>query len=356
VGHLHVAGIVENEGAPVINSDNSETPPASWFHELAVRYWFVVALLLAMAGGVAFSEPLQPLASNRAISNSVVAAVMFLMAFPLQSRALARSVTRPWATLVATAVCYGLVPLLAWIGSHWLNTTNAAGLLVASAVPCTLAMASVLTLRAGGNEAAALLTTIVTNGSCFFVTPFLVWLMLGQEADIPAAQLATTLLLYVLLPIAAGQILRLSPRLAASGSSKKKLMNIGAQTGVLFMVVMGMATTAERLEGSGIQVVELLKISLVCLAVHLCGFVGGFEGARWLGLDRGDRIAAAFSGSQKTLMAGLLICVTLKVSLLPMVTFHLIQLVVDTLIADRLARGKKSDGPGSAAPGCREKA
>ncbi len=293
-----------------------------------------------MATGVVFSESLQPLVANRYLSNGVVWIVMFLMAFPLQSRALAKTVTRPWATLIATADCYVLVPFLAWTGSQFLDDSEAAGLVVASAVPCTLAMSSVLTVRAGGNEAAALLTTIVTNGTCFIVTPLIVWLLLGQKADIPAGQLATSLLLYVLLPIAVGQALRLSGRLAAAGTSRKRMMNAGAQVGVLFMVVVGMATTAEKLEGSGIEVFDLFKTAIVCLVVHLLALVGGYEGARMIGLPRSDCIAAAFAGSQKTLMAGLLICVTLKVSLLPMVTYHLIQLVIDTLIADRLARKK----------------
>lgn len=293
-----------------------------------------------MAAGVVFSESLQPLVANRYLSNGVVWMVMFLMAFPLESRALAKTVARPWATLIATVDCYLFVPFLAWAGSWFLNESEAAGLVVVSAVPCTLAMASVLTARAGGNEAAALLATIVTNGTCFIATPLIVWLLLGRDAEIPAGQLATTLLLYVLLPIVAGQLLRLSGRMAAAGSSGKSMLNAGAQAGVLFMVVVGMATTTQKLEGSGIEALDVFKTALVCLVIHLLAFAGGCEGARWVGLPRGDRIAAAFAGSQKTLMAGLLICVTLKVSLLPMVTYHLIQLVIDTLIADRLAERK----------------
>ncbi|MDP7304159.1 MAG: bile acid:sodium symporter, partial [Pirellulaceae bacterium] len=51
-----------------------------------------------------------------------------------------------------------------------------------------------------------------------------------------------------------------------------------------------------------------------------------------------DQIAVAFASSQKTLMVGLLMAMSLQVSILPMVTYHVMQLLIDTLIADRFRR------------------
>ena len=45
----------------------------------------------------------------------------------------------------------------------------------------------------------------------------------------------------------------------------------------------------------------------------------------------------AFAGSQKTLMVGLMVAITLETTILPMVAYQVLQLVVDTLVADRLA-------------------
>jgi sodium/bile acid cotransporter 7 len=64
----------------------------------------------------------------------------------------------------------------------------------------------------------------------------------------------------------------------------------------------------------------------------------GVRTARFCGFSRGDQIAVGFSGSQKTLMVGLLMAITLKVSILPMVAYHCLQLFVDTLIADAYRR------------------
>jgi sodium/bile acid cotransporter 7 len=60
--------------------------------------------------------------------------------------------------------------------------------------------------------------------------------------------------------------------------------------------------------------------------------------------SREDQIAVAFAGSQKTLMVGLLMAISLQVSILPMVAFHISQLFIDTLIADRF-RANEAETP-----------
>ena len=56
---------------------------------------------------------------------------------------------------------------------------------------------------------------------------------------------------------------------------------------------------------------------------------------KFLRFTREDQIAVAFAGSQKTLTVGLLVAMALQVSILPMVWYHVSQLFIDTLIADR---------------------
>ena len=57
-----------------------------------------------------------------------------------------------------------------------------------------------------------------------------------------------------------------------------------------------------------------------------------------LGLVRPDQIAVGIAGSQKTLMVGLQVGMDLHVSILPMVVYHVGQLFLDTVIADRIRR------------------
>jgi solute carrier family 10 (sodium/bile acid cotransporter), member 7 len=111
-----------------------------------------------------------------------------------------------------------------------------------------------------------------------------------------------------------------------------------AQVGVLAMVLIGMVSTSQILKAeSGLSISIVAKLAAICLAIHLAALWTGMCLARWMKMDRKDQIAVGFSGSQKTLMVGLFVCLLLGVSPLPMVIYHTIQLIVDTLIVDRFA-------------------
>ena len=53
-------------------------------------------------------------------------------------------------------------------------------------------------------------------------------------------------------------------------------------------------------------------------------------------LNRADQISVGFAGSQKTLMVGLQVAIDLGINVIPMVAYHISQLLIDTLVADRL--------------------
>jgi len=75
------------------------------------------------------------------------------------------------------------------------------------------------------------------------------------------------------------------------------------------------------------------------LAVHLAALSIGYRAALAIGLPREDASAVGIAGSQKTLMVGLLIALDYGgLTMLPLVTYHVGQLIVDTLIADRWRR------------------
>ena len=57
-----------------------------------------------------------------------------------------------------------------------------------------------------------------------------------------------------------------------------------------------------------------------------------------LKVARPDQIAVGLAGSQKTLMVGLQVSIELGFNIIPMVAYHISQLLVNTLIADRLRR------------------
>ena len=87
----------------------------------------------------------------------------------------------------------------------------------------------------------------------------------------------------------------------------------------------------------------LLLTACVCLATHLVALLVGLWSARRLGFDRGAQIASALVGSQKTLPVSLVLlglyfpgC---ALGVVPMLFYHMGQLILDTFIAERWAAG-----------------
>ena len=310
-----------------------------------VRRWFLLVLGLLLAVGFAFHGQLDPL---RAMvrQEPIVAAILFLMALPLEAGAMWRAMRRPRAVLLAVAINFGLLPLVAWPVSLLLWPADlAVGLLIAASVPSTLASAAVWTRRAGGNDSVALLVMMITNVSCFLVTPMLVLVMTGAHKELPKSpgEMIVSLALWCVLPVIVAQLLRLWRPLGAWATRHKAPLGVVAQGGILSIVLMGAIVAGQRLAalppgepGAGAWLAMLAAV----VAVHLSMLAAGHLLGRWLGLSREDRIAVGFAGSQKTLMVGLHLANTFGgLAILPMVAYHVCQLLVDTVIADRLLKG-----------------
>ncbi|MGI9518541.1 MAG: bile acid:sodium symporter family protein [Pirellulaceae bacterium] len=304
-------------------------------NKFIIKYWFLLGLAVALVAGYWFAAELDGLSSNVWLRRVVVMVVMFLMALPLSFNVIAKTVRHPWPALLASAINFGLLPVIAWLFSGLLDSFSAAGLLVAAAAPGTLASAAVWTRRAGGNEVTALMTTVITNGLCFVVTPLLVFLMLNAMADIGPAEMTGRLALLVLVPICVAQLCRIHPGTASWATVNKTMLGVLAQIGILIIVLLGTSQTTLRLPADQMPGwLSIVWIGVVCAIVHVAALASGFVVARLLGMPREEQIAVAISGSQKTLMVGLLVCLMLNITLLPMVIYHAVQLVCDTLFAD----------------------
>ncbi len=306
-----------------------------------VQRLFLIALVAVLVIGIRMAEPLEPVAAQNWLRDSIVAAVMFCMSLPLEARAMWQSLRKPGPSLLAIAITFGLLPVFAWCLSGLLRGDLGPGLLVAASTPCTLVSASVWTRRAGGNDAVSTLVTILTNATCFFMTPMWLVVLTGKTAwvensDLGFAKMTMQLGVLVVVPIALAQLLRLHPRMAEVCTRRKTEFGVLAQCGILAMVFLGAIKTGLKLnEGSNaIATSDFVVMLAVVVVLHVSMFWTGVTVAKWCRFSRADQIAVGFSGSQKTLMVGLLMAITLKVSILPMVAYHCLQLFIDTLIAD----------------------
>jgi sodium/bile acid cotransporter 7 len=323
--------------------------------QFLIHRWFLLALVGVIVVGSAFSNQLTALfeALPRSWESVLIAAIMFLMALPLDASAIGRALRRPTAVALGVGASFVIAPLVAWAIAPLLSNISrdlGLGLLIAAAVPTTVASAAVWTRRAGGNDAVALLVMMVTNLSCSVVTPLLLWITAGAEVGSEKFEkfrlvpMMLRLTLIVAVPLLLAQTIRLAPRVAAWSARRKTPLGVICQLGMLTMVLTGVVQCGEKLHGAGTQGIGWIgwaaTIAAV-LVVHLSAFVAGQSLGRLLHLPREDWIAVGFAGSQKTLLIGLGIAIGYTdvfgpLAVLPMVVYHAAQLLVDTVIADRL--------------------
>jgi sodium/bile acid cotransporter 7 len=279
------------------------------------------------------------LAGYRTLNWSLVALTMFCMAWPIEFGQLQRTVTLPLAPLLAFALNVIGIPLVTWPWVVWLGGELGPGMMVAAAAPSTLATAAVLTRRAGGDDSIPLLVTILTNGSCFVVMPLWIYWQSGRlvETDLLLSTVMN-LLFFVVIPILLGQLLRVSHTLAAWATQRKVPLGVVALICILIMVMIGSISMGIRMaeQAQPIGWWPFLWVGCLMGGIHLAMFWGGIAIARGLRLARPVWIAVGFAASQKTLMVGLSVAISLEVSIVPIILYHSIQLIIDTLIADYL--------------------
>ncbi len=306
------------------------------------RRWF----LLTLVGGglLAVRRPEMFAWVGTLDPRLVIAAALFLMAWTLPGRSLARVAAAPGPVLWAVAVSYAFLPALGWLAGALLPDPFRIGLLLMTSVPCTLASCVLWTRRAGGDEAAALLVILATTATSWLVTP--TWLRLATDTavavDTPAMML--DLLLTLVLPVGLGQACRVPAALARAAARCKTPVGVVAQLLVLIILLKAAANVGARLEEGplGVSGLSVLLTAAACVGVHLAALGGGLWGSRRLGFDRPSQMAVAFAGSQKTLPVALLLFeryfqATYPLAVLPLVFYHFGQLLVDTFIADALA-------------------
>ncbi len=273
----------------------------------------------------------------------LVCIVMGLMALPIPFEFIRSALLKPWPALLASIINMLAIPLMAWAAAATLSPYVGGGLIAAATIPCTLASAAVWTRRAGGDDSIPILVTLITNLTCVVITPLWLVGLLGKSIHIELLPLVKELMLVVVLPIVVAQLLRTHRTIATWSERHKSKLSTICQLGILWMVLLGSTQMGEHLNnvdasGNGTpstSMWEILWTVFLTAAIHLLAMALGWYSAAQTGIPRKQRIGVAISGSQKTLMIGLKIALDCGVSIVPMVAFHVGQLLIDTLIADR---------------------
>ncbi|MCW5547545.1 MAG: bile acid:sodium symporter [Opitutaceae bacterium] len=311
------------------------------------RDWFTPAMLLAVALAWVFPRlgagdgPL-PVALLVKLG---VALIFFLYGLTLSFAALRAGALHWRLHLLVQGMTFLVLPLLglaiAAVTAGRIPADLRLGIVFLSVLPSTVSSAVALTAAAGGNVAGAVFNATASSLLGIVLTPLWLGFYLETGGDAgPILPVILNLVCWLLLPMAAGQLCRL--RLADWAARHKPRLQVADRLVILMIIYTSFCDSVQQGIWQGRGAGELLLVlGLTALLLVLAlGLVD--RGGRWLGFAPGDRAAALFCGSQKSLavgapMAGLLFAgqPVLGSVLLPVMIYHMLQLLVAGCLAAR---------------------
>lgn len=286
-------------------------------------------------------------AAARLVSDAAIFLLFLLNGLRLPRREVMRGMRNARFLLPITAWVFGVMGLAGWalwqIGAGILPPTVALGLLFLGLLPSTVQSATAYSSLAGGNVAASVVAAAVLNLLGVFITaPLLALLAGGASAGIDLGGLQRIALI-LLLPFAIGQIFQ--TRLGGWVRDNRRVTGWADRIAIAIAVYVAFSGAVEQglwAKVDGAAWAALLGLVGVFL---LIGFGGSWLLANALHLSRPDRIAFLFAGAQKSIALGAPLATVMfppavaGLLLLPVLVYHLIQLIISAPLASRLSRG-----------------
>ena len=287
---------------------------------------------------------------GRAIARVVSDVAIFLL-FLLNGLRLPRTQVaaglRNWRFLLPLALfVFGAMGVIGWVmgalADLALPSSMALGFIFLGVLPSTVQSATAYSSIAGGNVAASVVAAAVLNILGVFLTAPLIGLL--ASSGMPGLDLGglERIALMLLLPFILGQVLQswLGPKVA----ERKRLFAWMDRIAIGIAVYVAFSGAVEQ----GLW--SLITMQEWGVLLSLVGFMlaFGFLGAWWLGallrLERSDRISFLFAGAQKSIAMGAPLAAVLfppevaGLILLPVLIYHLVQLIISAPLAGRLSQ------------------
>lgn len=318
--------------------------------------------ILALLGTVVLAALLP--ASGRAAdvaggaSTGAVALLFFLYGARLSTREAVDGL-RHWrlhvTVLAATFLVFPLLGLAArGLEPRLLTPELSSGLLFLCLVPSTIQSSIAFTSMARGNVPAAICAGSFSSIAGIVLTPLLAAIVLGGRAGGFSADSLLRIVLQLLMPFVAGQLLR--RWVGGFLTRHKKVLGYVDRGSILLVVYTAFSAGMNAGVWHQVTPVRLGALLLVEAALLAAMLTLTWYGSERLGFERADRVAIQFAGSKKSLAAGLPMATVLfgahaSLAVLPLMLFHQMQLMVCAVIAKR--RGREVPAEVAPAPGTR---
>lgn len=261
---------------------------------------------------------------------------------PLSVRAGLLNLRLQTLTFLAT---YALFPalglLLAAVFSEVLGPVMTMGILFMAVLPSTVQSSIAFTAIAGGNIPAAICAASLSNIIGVVLTPLLVAKLLHLDGGGVSLDAIQRIGVQILLPFVLGQFAR---PLIGDFVSRHRLLTMIVDRGSILLIVYSAFSAGTR---AGLwttiplaSMVLSLAVVLLFMALAMAAMAGA---GKLLRLPDEDQSVLFFCGSTKSLASGLPIAsaifpaATVGATVLPIMMYHMIQLLVCSFLAQRKA-------------------
>ncbi|MBV9734711.1 MAG: bile acid:sodium symporter [Acidisphaera sp.] len=285
-----------------------------------------------------------------------IAALFFLQGARLSRQAVISGATHWRLHLLILASTFVLFPvlglLLRAIAPGLLTQPLWLGVLFVCALPSTVQSSIAFTSIGQGNVPAAICAATASNLIGILLTPILVGLMLSLHGGGISGGEIWKIVLQLLVPFAAGQLLR--PVIGEWAQRNRRILAITDRSSILLVVYTAFSEAVvqgiwHQLPPTRFALLVIVNGVILALVLMATTF-----GSRALGFSRRDEVAIVFCGSKKTLASGvpmanvLFAGPTVGMTVLPLMIFHQMQLMVCAWLARRY--GARADAERTAVP------
>ena len=246
------------------------------------------------------------------VINPLLGVIMFGMGLTLRADDFRIVFSRPKDVLVGCLAQFTVMPLLAWMLARVfaLDEALTVGVVLVGCCPGGTA-SNVITYLAKGDLALSVGMTGVSTLLAPILTPLRVWLLAGKSVDVNVMGMLLSILWVVILPIAAGLIVkRLWPRYTSAATAYLPALSSIAICAIVLIII---AANAGKLLSGG------LIIILVVMLHNLCGLGIGYGIGTIMSMSAAKRKAISIEvGMQNSGLASSL--ATLHFATYPMAT------------------------------------
>jgi len=216
-----------------------------------------------------------------------------------------------------------------------------------ASLPSTVSSSVVMVSVAEGNIPAAIFNASISSLLGIFITPL--WMSLFLESangNFDLSSIILKLVLQVLLPVIIGILLH--SRLGAFAEKNRSRLKFFDQSVILLIIYVSFCQSFYNHVFDDLGTNELFFLGTGMVALFLAVFGLMNLVSRWFKLKRENRITVLFCGSKKSLVHGTVMSKVLFAQsastgmiLLPLMLYHALQLILASIIAQRMASRPK---------------